>query len=261
MVAANVFRSPWLDYTWQEDRLTIAGLSLARGLDVQSITADLAHLSKQRVGIEFDVDAFGGKIRANVSNEWRAHQSNWILIGSATDISLPRTSEGLGFTDRINGILHACKLTFRGDPHDPTHATASLWTEITGLTWRNRAADVIMLGAALYNRKVAVQQLYVKQGNNQLTLSGEAAFPSKTFDWFNPDFQGDISASISNLGDFASLFGANAVVNPAYTEMMPRMERYGVPLERESVDILAIHLKLDGFIPIFKLRSTLSRRK
>ena len=211
--------SPWLrqtfsalrgSTTWQEDRLTIAGLSLAPGLDVQSITADLAHLSKQRVGIEFDVDAFGGKIRANVSNEWRAHQSNWILIGSATDISLPRTSEGLGFTDRINGILHACKFTFRGDPHDPTHATASLWTEITGLTWRNRAADVIMLGAALYNRKVAIQQLYVKQGKNQLTLSGEAAFPSKTFDWFNPDFQGDISASISNLGDFASLFGANA---------------------------------------------------
>ena len=88
MITSPLFRQTFSalrgSTTWQEDRLTIAGLSLAHGLDAQSITADLAHLSKQHVGIEFDVDAFGGKIRANVSNEWRAHQSNWILkIGRA----------------------------------------------------------------------------------------------------------------------------------------------------------------------------------
>jgi hypothetical protein len=195
---------------WQNDRLTIAGLSLARGLDLQSITADLSHLSKEHIGLDVDVDAFGGKIRANVSNEWRAQQRNWIMAGAATDISLEQTSQALGFTDRLTGKIHACKFTFRGDPRDPIQATASLWVELTQLSWQNRAADVIMLGAALYNRQIQLQQLYVKQKNNQLTLNGEAGFAAKAFDWFNPDFRGTISASIGNLGDFASLFGANA---------------------------------------------------
>ena len=214
MIMSPLFRQSFAGLrggtTWRSDRLTIAGLSLARELDVQSITADLSHLSKEHIGLEFDVDAFGGKIRANVSNEWRSHHSSWNLVGSATDISLEQTSQSLGFTDQVKGMLHACKFTFRGDPQDPTQSTASLWTELTQLSWRNRAADVIMLGAALYNRQITLQQLYVKQGNNQLTLNGEAGFPAKAFDWFNPDFRGNISASISNLGAFVSLFGANA---------------------------------------------------
>jgi hypothetical protein len=195
---------------WQNDRLTIAGLTLVPGLDVQSITTDLSRLGKQHVGLEVDIDAFGGKIRANVSNEWRAQQRNWILAGAANDISLEQTSGALGFTDHLTGKMHACKFTFRGDPHDPIHATASLWMELTGLSWQRRAADVIMLGAALYNRQIQLQQLYVKQKNNQLTLNGEASFAAETFDWLNPDFRGTISASLGNLGDFASLFGASA---------------------------------------------------
>ncbi len=214
MISSPLFRQSFSQLrgstTWQGDRLTIAGLSLARGLDLQSLTADLSHLNKEQIGLEFDVDAFSGKIRANVSNEWRAGHSIWNVAGSATDISLKRTSESLGFTDQVNGILHACKFTFRGDPQDPASATASLWTELTQLSWRRRSADVIMLGAALYNRQIQLQQFYVKQGDNQLTLNGEAGFAAKTFDWFNPDFRGTISASISNLGAFASLFGANA---------------------------------------------------
>jgi hypothetical protein len=210
--------SPWFHQTfsqlrgatnWQGNRLTLAGLSLTRGLDLQSVTADLSRVSKQRVGLEFDVDAFGGKIRASISHQWRSQHSNWKMAGSATDISLAQTSEAIGFTDRVDGLLHACNFTFRGSLSDPARATASLWTEVTGLTWRNRTAEAIMLGAALYNQQIELQQLYIKQKANQLTLSGEASFPSNSSDWLSPDFRGDISASISNLGDFASLFGAD----------------------------------------------------
>src|SRR2546430_11989871 len=66
-----------------------------------------------------------------------------------------------------------------------------------------------MLGSALYNQQIQLQQLYIKQEANDLTLSGEASFPSNSSDWLSPDFRGDISASINNLGDFASLFGAD----------------------------------------------------
>ena len=67
-----------------------------------------------------------------------------------------------------------------------------------------------MLGAALYNRRIQLQQLYIKQQANQFTLSGEAAFPTSASGWLSPDFRGNISASIDQLGEFASLFGANA---------------------------------------------------
>ena len=210
--------SPWFRQTfsqlrgatsWQGNRLTVAALRLTRGVDLQSIMVDLSRVEKRRIGLEFDVDAFGGKLRASASHEWRSPHFNWKMAGSATDISLAQTSEALGFTDRIDGLLHACNFSLRGNPGEPARATASLWTEVTGLTWRDRTAEAIMFGAVLYNRQIQVQQLYIKQKANQLTLSGEASFPSNSSDWLSPDFRGDISASINHLGDFASLFGAD----------------------------------------------------
>ena len=211
--------SPWFHQTfsqlrgathWEADHLTIAGLTLTRGLDLQSATADLSRLGNQRVGLQFDADAFGGKIRGNISHEWRSQHSNWKIAGGATDISLEQTSEAFGFADRISGLLHAGNFTFRGNLAEPDRVTASLWSELTGLTWRNRTAEAIMLGAALYNRRIQLQQLYIKQQANQFTLNGEAAFPTSASGWLSPDFRGNISASIDQLGDFAPLFGANA---------------------------------------------------
>ena len=217
--AEVMIASPWFHQTfsqlrgathWEADRLTIAGLTLTHGLDLQSATADLSRLGNQRVGLQFDADAFGGKIRGNISHEWRSQHSNWKIAGGATDISLEQTSEAFGFADRVSGLLHAGNFTFRGNLAEPDLVTASLWSELTGLTWRNRTAEAIMLGAALYNRRIQLQQLYIKQQANQFTLSGEAAFPSSVSGWLSPDFRGNISASIDQLGDFAALFGANA---------------------------------------------------
>ena len=217
--AEVMIASPWFHQTfsqlhgathWEDDHLTIAGLTLTQGLDLQSATADLSRLGNQRVGLQFDTDAFGGKIRGTISHEWRSQHSNWKIAGGATDISLEQTSEAFGFADRISGLLHAGNFTFRGNLAEPDRVTASLWSELTGLTWRNRTAEAIMLGAALYNRRIQLQQLYIKQQANQFTLSGEAAFPTSASGWLSPDFRGNISASIDQLGEFASLFGANA---------------------------------------------------
>ena len=193
---------------WQEDRLTVGGMNLARGLDLQSITIDLSRLDKERADLQFDLDVLGGKIRASVSNEWPGQHSIWNIAGTATGISLAQTSEALGFTDRLGGSLRACNFTFRGDPRDPMRGTASIWTELNGLSWHNRAADVIMLGAIFYNRQIQLQQLYIKQRQNELSMSGEGAIPSKSADWLNPDFRGQILGKITDLGQFAELFGA-----------------------------------------------------
>ena len=194
---------------WEANRLTLAGLTLTQGLDLQAATVDLARLGNRRMGLQFDLDAFGGKLRANISHEWHSSHSNWKIAGGAADLSLAQISNALGFADRVNGLLHASNFTFRGNLAEPDRATASLWGELTGLTWRERTAEALMLGAALYNRKIELQQLYIRQKSNQFTLNGEAALPATSSEWLRPDFRGNISASINQLGEFLALFGAN----------------------------------------------------
>ena len=216
--AELMITSPWVRQSfsqlrgathWEGNRLTLAGLTLTHGLDLQAATVDLARLGNRRMGLQFDVDAFGGKLRANISHEWHSPHSNWKIAGGAADLSLAQISEALGFADRVNGLLHASNFTFRGNLAEPDRATASLWGELTGLTWRDRTAEALMLGAALYNRKIELQQLYIRQKSNEFTLSGEAALPATSSEWLRPDFRGNISASINQLGEFLALFGAN----------------------------------------------------
>src|SRR5438067_1862221 len=228
--------SPWVRQTfsqlrgathWETNRLTLAGITLTHGLDVQSATVDLSRLGNERLGLQFDIDAFGGKLRGNISHEWHSKYSNWKIAGGAADISLAQISDALGFTDRVNGVLHAGNFTFRGNLAEPDRATASLWCELTGLTWHDRTAEAIMLGAALYNRKIELQQLYIRQKSNQFTLSGEAALPGSSSEWLRPDFRGNIAASINQLGEFLGLFGANPADFDGKINIQGSMDTHG----------------------------------
>jgi hypothetical protein len=228
--------SPWVRQTfsqlrgathWEANRLTLAGLTLTHGLDLQAATVDLARLGNRRLGLQIDVDAFGGKLRANVSHEWHSRHSNWKIAGGTADLSLAQISDALGFADRVTGLLHAGNFTFRGNLAEPDRATASLWYELTGLSWRDRTAEALMLGAALYNRKIELQQLYIKQKSNQFTLSGEAALPANSSEWLRPDFRGNISASINQLGEFLALFGANPADFAGKISIQGSMDTHG----------------------------------
>src|SRR5437667_7151337 len=234
--AEVMIASPWFHQTfsqlrgathWEADHLTIAGLTLTHGLDLQSATADLSRLGNQRVGLQFDVDAFGGKLRANISHEWHSRYSHWKIAGGAADLSLAQISGALGFAGRVNGLLHAGNFTFRGNLAEPDRATASLWCDLTGLTWHDRTAEAIMLGAALYNRKIELQQLYIRQKSNQFTLSGEAALPGSSSEWLRPDFRGNIAASINQLGEFLGLFGANPADFDGKINIQGSMDTHG----------------------------------
>jgi hypothetical protein len=193
--------------SWQESRLLLGALTVMPGLDVDTVTIDLSHLGESRLAMEMNLDAFGGKIRARISSDDHDNKRTWDVAGSASEISLAQMSDSLEWTNRSSGSLHASKFTFRGEVNDLQNATAAVWAEVTGLTWRDRTADTVMIGASLYNREVQIEQLYIKQRNNQFTLNGDFALPEKPADWLKPAFGGDISASINDLGDFARLFG------------------------------------------------------
>src|SRR6266480_2642030 len=190
---------------WQDDRLSIGSLNLLEGFAIDSLVIDLTALRTGRVGTDLGVSLLGGKMRANIATESPGKTRIWEAAGTASGISLPQLANALGLTVPVQGMVHGSKFTFRGDPRDFLNATASVWTELTGFSWRERKADVIMLGANFYRHTIQLQQLFIKQRRNELTLSGESAINTQ---WLNPDFRGDISASINDLGQFAELFGA-----------------------------------------------------
>lgn len=190
---------------WQDNRLSIGSLRLVEGLVIDSFALDFNLLADGRVSAETGVTAFGGRLRANLAATRGDQARIWDAAGTASEISLAQLANALGLREDVRGLLRGSKFTFRGDPRDFLRATASVWLELTDFTWRDRKASSIMLGANFYNRSVQLQEFYIKQLHNEFTLSGESAITS---DWLNPDFRGDISASIDDLGEFAELFGA-----------------------------------------------------
>lgn len=100
--------------SWQDTRLSIGAITLTRGLDLDAVNIDLSQIGENRLGLELNVDAFGGKIRARVSSDDHADKRTWDVAGTAADISLGQMSDALDLTDRASGSLHACKFTFRG---------------------------------------------------------------------------------------------------------------------------------------------------
>jgi hypothetical protein len=258
--------------SWQEGRLVIGALSVMPGLDLDTITIDLAHLGESRLAMEIGLDAFGGKIRARISSDDHDDRRTWDMAGSCSEISVAQMSDALEWTNRASGSLHASKFTFRGDMNDLQNATAALWAEVTGLTWRDRTADTVMIGASLSNREVQIEQLYIKQRNNQLTLNGEFALPEKAVDWLKPAFRGDISASINDLGEFARLFGwsppdfagqlsANGSINAREGKLGGHLSLSGnsLVLFRSPIESMEVKLDLEESrvaITQFELRQT-----
>jgi hypothetical protein len=257
--------APWFHKTfsnlhgatsWQESRLSLGALSLIRGLDIDTITIDLSKIGHSRLAMEINIDAFGGKIRGRVSSDDRDGKRIWDVAGNGSGISLAQMSDALEWSNRASGSLHASKFTFRGEMNDLPHATAALWAEISGLTWRDRTADTVMIGASLYNREVQVEQLYIKQRNNELTLSGEFGWPEKFSAEFKPAFRGDLSASINDLGEFARLFGwsppdfagqlsANGTVSSREGKLRGQLSVAGNSLVLFRSPIESLEIKLD----------------
>jgi hypothetical protein len=273
--------APWFHKTfsnlrgatsWQESRLSLGALSLIRGLDIDTISIDLSQIGNSRLSMEVSVDAFGGKIRGRISSDDRDGKRVWDVAGNGSGISFAQMSDALEWNNRASGSLHASKFTFRGEMNDLRHATASLWAEISGLTWRDRTADTVMIGASLYNREIEVEQLYIKQRNNQLTLTGEFGWPEKLTDAFKPAFRGDLSASINDLGEFARLFGwsppdfagqlsANGSVSAREGKLGGQVSITGnsLTLFRSPIESLEIKLELEESrvaVTQFELRQT-----
>lgn len=196
--------------SWENDRLTIAGISLVRGLDLEALTIDLSRLTKRQLGLEFSLDAFGGTLRASFEGRGGGPKFALDLTGSAANISLAQISSAAGLLEPLTGSVRASQFTFRGNPGQFLEATASIWIELSDFSWRARRGDHLVFGATYYNRRLQVEQLYVQQRPNELTVNGELLWPKQLAAWTALQFRGQINATIPDANAFAQLFGAPA---------------------------------------------------
>ncbi len=257
---APLFRQNFADVRgitrWQDDRLVIAGTRLRDGLLLDSVSLDFTRLNDERLATEISATIFGGTARMNLATEKGETTRLWEGAASLTGISLAQLSSALGATEDIAGTIHASKFTFHGDPRNFMHATASIWTELTGFRWRERNADVVMLGANFYDRTIQLQELYLKQRANEFTLSGETTLGA---DWSRPDFHGEISGAINDLGQFAELFGRSANDFRGKLAVRGHVHTYerrvdgevaltgdGLTLFRVPVDLLTARIAIDA---------------
>ena len=193
--------------SWESSRLTIAGIALARGLDLEALTLDLSRLAKRRLGVDLQLDTYGGTLRASFQGRG-GEKFSVDLAGSAANVSLAQISSAMGFLEPVTGSVRASKFTFRGNPGEFLDATASIWMEATDFAWRARRAESVMFGATYYDRRLVVDQLYVRQRENELTVNGELLWPERLQSWAQLPFRGQINAAIPDLNGFAQLFGA-----------------------------------------------------
>ena len=209
-VSSPVLRQTFLDLrgatSWEGERLTIAAIPLVRGLDLEALTLDLSRVGRGRIAFDVQLDAYGGTLRASFQGRER-EKFEFDVAGSAANISLAQVSKAIGFLEPVSGTVRASKFTFRGNPGEFLDATASVWMELSDFAWRARRADSMMLGATYYNRRLEVDQLYVRQSENALTINGELLWP-KQRDWTQLPFRGQVNGTIPDLDSFSQLFGA-----------------------------------------------------
>jgi hypothetical protein len=194
--------------SWEDNRLTIAGVSLVRGLDLETLTVDLSHLANRRIGLEATLDAFGGVLRASFQGQGGGPKFVVDLAGSAANVSLAQVSAATGFLEPLTGSVRASQFTFRGSPGEFLDATASIWIEVSDFAWRARRGDHLVFGATYYDRRLQVEQLYVQQRPNELTVNGELLWPKQRTRWTGLRFRGQLNAAIPDADAFAQLFGA-----------------------------------------------------
>nr|MDQ3623048.1 hypothetical protein [Verrucomicrobiota bacterium] len=95
--------------------------------------------------------------------------------------------------------------SFRGSPRDFSKATARVYLLATNFQWESRQWDSLELGTELIERRLQVHKLALRQGKNQLDLTGDLALPTAGREWWQSEFRWNIAAKIENLTELSAL--------------------------------------------------------
>lgn len=189
----------------QAERLALADVQMETGVMLRSLTASAVALARGELDLDADFDAFGGKLGVQAATRPAGRGAVFEASGSFAQIDIARLAGFLALSDAAGGVIKDGKFTFRGPPRDLTRAQASLRFDAVNFQWETRQWDSLTLGLVLMDRRVNVPQLDLRQGKNELHLSGELALPEAGKQWWHGDFTTSVDAKIENLTDLSAL--------------------------------------------------------
>lgn len=189
----------------QNDRLVLAEVQLEPGLTLRRFTAATVPLARGELDLEADFAAFDGELRVEAGTKPAGRGVVFEASGNFGQINIAKLATFLALSDAAGGVIKDGKFTFRGPPRDLTRAQASLRFDAVNFQWETRQWDSLTLGLTLLDRRVNVPQFDLRQGKNELHLSGELALPDAGKRWWQGDFNTTVDAKIENLTDLSAL--------------------------------------------------------
>ncbi len=212
--ARIVVQQAWLKRTFpnvrgttalQDGKLLIARLRLEPGVEIASSSTDLEKLKRGELDQVIQIGAFGGEIRAEAGMKRDEQRRHFSAIGKFSKIDIAKLASFLSLSEAAGGTINEGNFSFNGSPHDVQHATTWLHLDATNFQWESRQWDSLMLGVTLIDRRLQVHECVLHQGHNALTLDGEMALPEAGREWWQGDFNANISAKIENLTELSAL--------------------------------------------------------
>ncbi|MEQ1859789.1 MAG: hypothetical protein ABMA13_07635 [Chthoniobacteraceae bacterium] len=207
-------RQPWLRRSFrnvrgkaalQDGRLALADVQLEPGVNLRSLTAAAVQLASGQLDLDAEFAAFDGTLRVESSTKPAGGGAVFEASGTFEQINIAKLASFLALSDAAGGIIKDGKFTFRGPPRDLARAQASLRFDAVNFQWETRQWDSLTLGLVLMERRLQVPQLELRQGKNELRLSGELTLPDTGRQWWQGDFTTTVDAKIANLTELSAL--------------------------------------------------------
>ncbi len=215
LVAAHVtVKTQWFEKSFRgvrgrtsldDSRITAAGMTLAPELKVKTFTVDLADLPKGKIAWETQLDAFGGTLEAQAESIPNDKDLRLSVNGKFAGINLSTLSTFLGLSEAAGGVIREGTFIFHGSPRDITQGDSRVRLEADRVQWDSRQWDSLVLGLSVVDQRIVVPECKLKQGSNQLALSGTLAMPQAGAKWWELPFDLKIDASIRNLTELSAL--------------------------------------------------------
>lgn len=201
----NVFHNVGGLTSLQDSRVTFAGLILTPEVTVQAFTVSVGDIAEGKFTLSTRVAAFGGAIEAEAETAIADQQLRFDVTGTFSKINVAGLAGFLGLSEAAGGTVNEGRFSFRGTPRDFSHAEATVRLEAGSFQWDSRQWDSLVLGLSLLEQRLQVPELRLRQGKNQLTLTGNMALPQAGAKWWERQFDFKVDADIQNLTDLSAL--------------------------------------------------------
>ena len=189
----------------KDSNLMIARLRLDPGVEIKSLSTDLAKLVHGDLNLKADIDAFGGNMNVDAGMKAETAPPHFETGGQFRQIDIGRLASFLSLSEAAGGTINEGNFSFQGSPHDVGRAATRLHLNATNFQWESRQWDSLILGVTLIDRRLQVHECALHQGHNELTLDGEITLPEPGTQWWQGDFNCNIAAKIENLTELSAL--------------------------------------------------------